>query len=65
MHVCCGSRWGRCVLLINILDSVTAPCLLYNTTVYSTAGAASMAVAWFIQSPAQASVPAGSAKDIR
>jgi len=27
MRVCCGSRWGRCVLFINIWDSLTAPLL--------------------------------------
>jgi len=41
MHVCCGSRWGQCVLLINIWDSLTAPCLVHNTalcTVYGQCG---------------------------
>ena len=35
----CGSRWGRCVLFINIWDSLTAPCL-YNGmyTVYGRCG---------------------------
>jgi len=54
MRVCCGSRWGRCVLFINILDSLTAPCLVYNTTMYCiqyTADAASMAGAWFTHWP--------------
>jgi len=32
MHVCCGSQCGRCVLFINILDSLMAPYLVYNTT---------------------------------
>ena len=27
MRVCCGSRWGRCVLFINIWDSLVAPLL--------------------------------------
>jgi len=35
MPVCCGSRWGRCLLLINIWDSLTAPCLVYNTAMYT------------------------------
>jgi len=49
MRVCCGSRRGRCVLFTNILDSLTVPCLVYNTAMYrDTAGAASMAGAWFI-----------------
>jgi len=26
MRVCCGSRWGRCALFINILDSLVASC---------------------------------------
>jgi len=50
MCVCCGSHWGRCMLFINMLDSLTAPCLMYNMVVY-TAGAASKAVAWFIHWP--------------
>jgi len=52
-------RWGRCVLFINILDSLTAPCLVYKRpymqftasvagTVHTLAGAAD---AWFIQTP--------------
>ena len=49
MRVCCGSRWGRCVLFINILDSLTAPCFMCNMPLIQyTAGAASMAGAWFI-----------------
>jgi len=35
MHVCCGSQWGRCVLFINIWDSLTAPCLVYNMAMYT------------------------------
>jgi len=35
MRVCCGSRRGRCVLFINILDGLTAPCLVYNTAMYT------------------------------
>jgi len=35
MHVCCGSRWGQCMLFVNILDSLTAPWLLYNTAMYT------------------------------
>ena len=38
VRVCCGSRWGRCVLFINILDSLTAPCLVYNTAMYTVYG---------------------------
>ena len=38
MHVCCGSRWGRCVLFINILDSLVAPRLVYNTAMYTVYG---------------------------
>ena len=38
MRVSCGSRWGRCVLFINILDSLTAPCLVYNTAMYTVYG---------------------------
>jgi len=38
MRVCCGSRWGRCVLSINIWDSLTAPCLVYNTAMYAVYG---------------------------
>ena len=38
MRVCCGSRWGWCVLFINILDSLTAPCLVYNTAMYTVYG---------------------------
>jgi len=38
MCVCCGSRWGPCVLFINIWDSLTAPCLVYNTAMYTAYG---------------------------
>ena len=38
MRVCCGSRQGRCVLFTNILDSLTAPCLVYNTAMYTVYG---------------------------
>jgi len=38
MCVCCGSRWGRCVLFINIWDSLTAPCLVYNMAMYRVYG---------------------------
>jgi len=38
MRVCCGSRRGRCVLFINILGSLTAPCLVYNTAMYTVCG---------------------------
>ena len=51
MRVCCGSRWGRRVLFINILDNLTVLCLAYNTAMYRlqyTAGAASTAGVWFI-----------------
>jgi len=56
MHVCCGSRWGQCVLFINTLGSLTAPCLMYNTAMYTDgrcmvhelAGAAG---GWFIRTP--------------
>ena len=33
----CNS-WRRCVLFINILDSLTAPCLMYNTAMYTVYG---------------------------
>jgi len=58
MRVCCGSRWGRCMLFINILDSLMAPCLVYNTnmhTVYGWCGqygrcmVHTLADAWFIR----------------
>ena len=38
---------GMCVLFINVLDSLTTPCLAY------TAGAATMAGTWFIHLPVQ------------
>ena len=38
MRVCCGSRWGRYVLFINILDSLTAPCWVYNKAMYTVYG---------------------------
>jgi len=38
MHVCCGSQWGACMLIINILDSLTAPCLVYNTATHTVYG---------------------------
>jgi len=38
MRVCCGSWWGWCVLFINIWDSLTAPCLVYNTAMYTVYG---------------------------
>ena len=38
MRVCCGSRRGRCVLFTNILDSLTVPCLVYNTAMYTVYG---------------------------
>jgi len=38
VRVCCGSRWGRCVLFANILDSLTTPCLVYNTAMYTVYG---------------------------
>jgi len=38
MRVCCGSRWGRCVLFINIWDSLTASCVVYNTAMYTLYG---------------------------
>jgi len=38
MHVYCGSRWGRCVLFINIWDSLTASCVVYNTAMYTLYG---------------------------
>jgi len=61
MRVCCGSRRGRCVLFTNILDSLTVPCLVYNTAMYTVYGRcgqygrcmvhtlASAAGAWFIR----------------
>jgi len=38
MHVYCCSRWGWCVLFITILDSLTAPCMVYNTAMYTVYG---------------------------
>jgi len=38
VRVCCGSRWERCVLFFNILYSLTAPCLVYNTAMYTVNG---------------------------
>jgi len=38
MSVCCGSRWGRCVLFTNMLDSLMAPCMVYNTAMYTVYG---------------------------
>jgi len=38
MRVCCGSRRGRCVLFTDILDSLTSPCLVYNTAMYTVCG---------------------------
>jgi len=35
MRIRCGSRWGRSMLFINILDSLTAPCLVYNMAMYT------------------------------
>jgi len=45
MRVCCGSRWGRCMLFINILESwwPVTWCIIWPRIQY-TAGAASMAV---------------------
>jgi len=63
MRVSCGSRRGRCVLFTSILDSLTVPCLVYNTAMYTVygrcgqygrcmvhalAGVADAAGAWFI-----------------
>jgi len=41
------------VVFINVLDSLMAPCLVYNMVIYIqyTAGSASMASAWFIHWP--------------
>ena len=46
VRVCCGSRWGRCVLFFNILDSlqplawcIIRPCIQYTAGVASMAGA--------------------------
>jgi len=61
MRVCCGSRRGRCVLFTSILDSLTVPCLVYNTAMYTVYGRcgqygrcivhtlAGAAGAWFIR----------------
>ena len=38
MRVCCGCRRGRCVLFTNILNSLTVPCLVYNTAMYTVYG---------------------------
>jgi len=38
MRACCGRWWGRCVLFVNILDSLTPPCLVYNTAMYTVYG---------------------------
>jgi len=35
MRVCCGSRWGRCMLFTKILVSFMSPCLAYNTAMYT------------------------------
>jgi len=35
MRVWCGSRRGWCMLFINILDSLTAPCFVYNMAMYT------------------------------
>jgi len=63
MRVCCGSRWGWCMLFPDILDSLTAPCLVYNTAMYTVYGRcgqyggcmvhtlAGAAGAWFIWTP--------------
>jgi len=48
MCVCCGSQWGQCVLFINILDRLTAPCLVYSTGMYTVYG---LAGAWFVHWP--------------
>ena len=58
VRVSCGSRWGRCGLFINILDSLTVPyirpCIQYTACAASMAGAyvhtlAGAASAWFIR----------------
>jgi len=63
MRVCCGSRRGRCMLFTNILDSLTVPCFVYNTAMYTVYGRcgqhgrcmvhtlAGAAGAWFIRTP--------------
>ena len=63
VRVSCGSRWGRCGLFINILDSLTAPCIrpciqytggaasMAGAYVRTLAGAAGVAGAWFIRTP--------------
>jgi len=33
-----AAKWGRCVLFINIWDSLTACCLVYNTAMYTVYG---------------------------
>jgi len=38
VRVCCGSRWGWCMLFINFWDSLTAPCLVYNMAMYTVYG---------------------------
>jgi len=38
MRVCYGSRQGRCLLFTNILHSLTAHCLVYNTAMYTVCG---------------------------
>ena len=64
MRVCCGSLWGRCVVLIIILDSfawcIIQPCIQYTASVagkygqcmvHTLAGTAGVASAWFIRIP--------------
>jgi len=52
MHFCCGRR---CLLFINILDSLMAHCLVYNTamyTVYDRCGQYGRCI-WFVHWPVQ------------
>jgi len=56
MCVCCGNQSGRCVLFTNILGSLTVPCLVYSTAMYTVCGqygrcvVHTLAGAWFIWS---------------
>ena len=38
MRVCCGNRWAWCMLFINIWDSLTAPCVVCNSAIYTAYG---------------------------
>jgi len=48
MRVCCGCRQGRCVLFTNIFDSLTVPCLVYNTAMYTVYGRCGRCGQWMV-----------------